>query len=288
MVKKLKTPTFLLVIGIVLAIVTFLTSFKPIQAAEVNMSGISTEDAVLTDSNGNDITNSDQLIPDQTYKVTYNWTISNGQVISNGDTATLQLPKNVSTDTDLTISIKDASGNYLGTLTIPKDSTTGTILFSQPISSADNDIQGIISFSVVPDSNTNNEESTATDPADNESDTTDNQDPDTDATNNPDKTQDTSTTNNDPIVEKSTTPARIFVGDPILIGDGPETPSVATNNGLASTDVSPTHAEVFPALTSKLPQAGNKSDDNLTFIGMGLLILTTGISYLIWRRKKLD
>ncbi|MCH4010009.1 Ig-like domain-containing protein [Companilactobacillus sp.] len=286
--KKLNKPTFLLIIGIVLAIVTFLTSFKPTQAAEVNMSGITTEDAVLTDSNGNDITNSDQLNPDQTYKATYNWTISNGQVISNGDTATLQLPKNVSTDTNLIISVKDASGNYLGTLTIPKDSTTGTILFSQPISSADNDIQGIISFSVVPNSNTTNEEPNTTDLADNESDKTTSPAPDTSTNNDVDSTQNTNAADNDPVVEKSTTPARIFVGDPILVGDGPETPSVANNSGLSSSAVNPTHATVFPALTNKLPQAGNKSDDNLTFIGMGLLILVTGISYLIWRRKKID
>ncbi|MCH4010010.1 SpaA isopeptide-forming pilin-related protein [Companilactobacillus sp.] len=135
------------IVSLVLALISLgIFSINTSQAATIPMTGTSAADATIYDSNGNQVSNSNSLMTYQTFKVSYDWTIPSGQTIANGDTASVQLPSNVVTQTDLSVPIIDKAGNNIGTFTVTKNSQTGTITFNQNLAATDSPRIGTLVF----------------------------------------------------------------------------------------------------------------------------------------------
>lgn len=118
------------------------------KAATVPVSGLTANQAQITDESNNPVTDSTSMYNWETYQLTYNWTVASNQAVSAGDTATVYLPANVAPTSNLDIPILDSNGNSLGDFTIDKGAKTGTITFSKAISSSATDLTGSFSFYV--------------------------------------------------------------------------------------------------------------------------------------------
>lgn len=135
------------IVSLVLALISLgIFSINTSQAATIPMTGTSAADATIYDSSGNQVSNSNTLMTYQTFKVSYDWTIPSNQAIANGDTASVQLPSNVVTQTDLSVPIIDKAGNNIGTFSVVKNSQTGTITFNQNLAATDSPRIGTLVF----------------------------------------------------------------------------------------------------------------------------------------------
>lgn len=90
---------------------------------------------LITNSAGQVVSNTANLNEYDYYKVTYQWSIPDSETIEPGDTAQLTLPANIRVRSSVTFNITDSDGQVVGKATIPAGSSTGTITFTNILSS---------------------------------------------------------------------------------------------------------------------------------------------------------
>ena len=120
-------------LGLLTLLLTIFTLGRAVQAATISTTGLTGNDATVTDRYGNVITDPSDLSKWQNYEINYNWTIPNGQKIQVGDTAPVTLPGNTVASSDLSFDLKDETGAVIGTFTIKAGESTGTITFTEQL-----------------------------------------------------------------------------------------------------------------------------------------------------------
>ncbi len=139
MLKMKKSCLYLSVVGLVLALFLFFMPSGSIQAASTTSStpraidgitGLTSEDATVTDMNGNPISPTDNLYSWLNFNVNYNWSIPDNIQINDGDTTDFELPNGLVANGDLSFPIYNSSNTVIGTGTIKNGSSTGTVTFN--------------------------------------------------------------------------------------------------------------------------------------------------------------
>ncbi|WP_318765663.1 SpaA isopeptide-forming pilin-related protein [Lactiplantibacillus carotarum] len=124
----------------------FLVSGTLAHADVVETAGLTAGEAVVTDRNGNVVTDPNSLSKWEDYQVNYHWSIPDGAAVAAGDTATVELPENTVAPGDLSFPLKDDNGDVIGTFTIKAGETTGTITFNDRFANVGTNRTGTLSF----------------------------------------------------------------------------------------------------------------------------------------------
>jgi len=142
-----------IVIGILIAIFVCLIGIAGVgsitaHAANIEISGVGENNAVITDANGKVIPNGSDLSKWDNYTIDYQWGIPDGVPIQNGDTATVNLPHTAVGQRDVTFPLYDDSGREIGTFSIKEGETTGTITFNDVLAGTATNRGGNLQFYV--------------------------------------------------------------------------------------------------------------------------------------------
>ncbi|WP_225436357.1 Ig-like domain-containing protein, partial [Levilactobacillus spicheri] len=106
------------------------------QAATISATGLQNNDATVTDTTGQPVTgNYSQW---ENYQVNYQWSVLNSVKVANGDTTTVTLPDGLTANSTLDLPLVTKTGQTVGTFTIQKGATSGTITFNGRPSNTDN------------------------------------------------------------------------------------------------------------------------------------------------------
>ncbi|MFC6182430.1 SpaA isopeptide-forming pilin-related protein [Lactiplantibacillus daowaiensis] len=107
------------------------SNFKALMAkATVVVTGLTADDATITDTTGNTYTTSETLDAYSHYIVKYAWSIPDGEVINDGDSVTITLPSNTkatAADFDVTDFM---TGEVIGTAVADENAQTATLTFN--------------------------------------------------------------------------------------------------------------------------------------------------------------
>ena len=129
----MRTKLISVCLGLLTLLLAIVTFGQAAQAATISTTGLDGSEAIVTDRYGTVITDPTDLSKWQSYKVSYDWSIPNGQKIQAGDTAPVTLPGNVVASSDLSFDLKDDNGATIGTFTIKAGERTGTITFTEQL-----------------------------------------------------------------------------------------------------------------------------------------------------------
>lgn len=117
--KKIKT--------ILLTVVIFIFSMFGIAKADnITVTGNQASNATITDINGKDVTNNNDLNEWKQYTISYHITL-NSSNYSNGDTFNIYLPSNVQVKNSFTLPVNSPDGNQIATYSMNKGSNYGTV-----------------------------------------------------------------------------------------------------------------------------------------------------------------
>lgn len=112
------------------------------------VTGLAATDASITDASGASYTPDSATSLFTAYQVTYNWAIPDGVAVSDGDTATFEIPQNLAVNKQVIFLVQDkTTGQTVGEAVIPEGSQTGTITFNEFFSSYSVNRAGTIGFS---------------------------------------------------------------------------------------------------------------------------------------------
>lgn len=149
------------VIGVLIVIAVclvggFATGGITAHAGSVVVSGLDGGDAVITDSNGNVVSNGTDLGKWDNYTLDYNWSIPDGEAIKDGDTVTVTFPPTAVGRRDVTFPLYDDNGQQIGTFSIKEGESTGTITFNGALANTTKDRKGSLQFYVKGSAESNN------------------------------------------------------------------------------------------------------------------------------------
>ena len=151
---------FLRVFIMVLMIMSIPFFFKSsVSAATIQVNGLNGDQAIITDSSGKTVSDTQGLNEYNYYQVKYNWSIPDSVIIKSGDTAQFTLPSNIRVRSTEAFNITDSQGQVVGRATIKAGSSTGTIAFTNVPSTFRYDRHGTLTFygqgKTVPKTNVN-------------------------------------------------------------------------------------------------------------------------------------
>ncbi|GEO79774.1 SpaA isopeptide-forming pilin-related protein [Companilactobacillus mindensis] len=115
-----------------------------IPKAELTVSGLTANDAVVTDMSGNPIQPSDNLYTWLNFNVNYNWSIPDDVKINAGDTVPFELPSGLVTPGDMSFPIYDSNNVEIGIATIKAGEASGTITFNDVLSNTNANRHGTL------------------------------------------------------------------------------------------------------------------------------------------------
>lgn len=151
---------FLRVFIMILMIMSISFFFKSsVSAATIQVNGLNGDQAIITDSSGKTVSDTQGLNEYNYYQVKYNWSIPDSVIIKSGDTAQFTLPSNIRVRSTEAFNITDSQGQVVGRATIKAGSSTGTIAFTNVPSTFRYDRHGTLIFygqgKTVPKTNVN-------------------------------------------------------------------------------------------------------------------------------------
>lgn len=112
---------------ILLAAVIFIFSMLGVAKADnIMVAGNQASNATITDINGKDVTNNNDLNEWKQYTISYHITL-NSNNYSNGDTFKVYLPSNVQVKNSFTLPINSPDGNQIATYSMNRGSNYGTV-----------------------------------------------------------------------------------------------------------------------------------------------------------------
>ena len=130
-----------------------------VSAATIQVNGLNGDQAIITDSSGKTVSDTQGLNEYNYYQVKYNWSIPDSVIIKSGDTAQFTLPSNIRVRSTEAFNITDSQGQVVGRATIKAGSSTGTIAFTNVPSTFRYDRHGTLTFygqgKTVPKTNVN-------------------------------------------------------------------------------------------------------------------------------------
>lgn len=117
--KKIKT--------ILLTAVIFIFSMVGVSKADnITVTGNQASNATITDINGKNVTNNNDLNEWKQYTISYHITL-NSNNYSNGDTFNIYLPSNVQVKNSFTLPVNSPDGNQIATYSMNKGANCGTV-----------------------------------------------------------------------------------------------------------------------------------------------------------------
>ena len=130
-----------------------------VSAATIQVNGLNGDQAIITDSSGKTVSDTQGLNEYNYYQVKYNWSIPDSVIIKSGDTAQFTLPSNIRVRSTEAFNITDSQGQVVGHAEIKAGSTTGTITFTNVPSTFRYNRHGTLTFygqgKAVPKTNVN-------------------------------------------------------------------------------------------------------------------------------------
>lgn len=108
------------------AVIFIFSMFGVAKAANITVTGNQASNATITDINGKDVTNSNNLNEWKQYTISYHITL-NSNNYSNGDTFNIYLPSNVQVKNSFTLPVNSPDGNQIATYSMNKGSNCGTV-----------------------------------------------------------------------------------------------------------------------------------------------------------------
>lgn len=112
---------------ILLATILFIFTMVGVSKADnITVTGNQASDAIITDINGKDVTDNNDLNEWKQYTISYHITL-NSNNYSNGDTFNIYLPSNVQVKNSFTLPVKSPDGNQIATYSMNKGSNCGTV-----------------------------------------------------------------------------------------------------------------------------------------------------------------
>ena len=117
--KKIKTI-------LVTTVIFILSMFGVAKAANITVTGNQASNATITDINGKNVTNNNDLNEWKQYTISYHITL-NSNNYSNGDTFNIYLPSNVQVKNSFTLPVNSPDGNQIATYSMNKGSNCGTV-----------------------------------------------------------------------------------------------------------------------------------------------------------------
>lgn len=112
---------------ILLATVIFIFSMFGVSKADnITVTGNQASDAIITDINGKDVTDNNDLNEWKQYTISYHITL-NSNNYSNGDTFKVYMPSNVQVKNSFTLPVNSPDGNQIATYSMNKGSNYGTV-----------------------------------------------------------------------------------------------------------------------------------------------------------------
>ena len=130
-----------------------------VSAATIQVNGLNGDQAIITDSSGKTVSDTQGLNEYNYYQVKYNWSIPDSVIIKSGDTAQFTLPSNIRVRSTESFNITDSQGQVVGHAEIKAGSTTGTITFTNVPSTFRYNRHGTLTFygqgKAVPKTNVN-------------------------------------------------------------------------------------------------------------------------------------
>ena len=117
--KKIKTI-------LLIAVIFIFGMFGVAKASNITVTGNQASNATITDINGKDVTNSNNLNEWKQYTISYHITL-NSSNYSNGDTFNIYLPSNVQVKNSFTLPVNSPDGNQIATYSMNKGSNCGTV-----------------------------------------------------------------------------------------------------------------------------------------------------------------
>ena len=117
--KKIKTI-------LLTAVIFIFGMFGVAKAANITVTGNQASNATITDINGKDVTNNNDLNEWKQYTISYHITL-NSNNYSNGDTFNIYLPSNVQVKNSFTLPVNSPDGNQIATYSMNKGSNCGTV-----------------------------------------------------------------------------------------------------------------------------------------------------------------
>ena len=117
--KKIKTI-------LLTAVIFIFGMFGVAKASNITVTGNQASNATITDINGKDVTNSNNLNEWKQYTISYHITL-NSNNYSNGDTFNIYLPSNVQVKNSFTLPVNSPDGNQIATYSMNKGSNCGTV-----------------------------------------------------------------------------------------------------------------------------------------------------------------
>lgn len=130
-----------------------------VSAATIQVNGLNGDQAIITDSSGKTVSDTQGLNEYNYYQVKYNWSIPDSVIIKSGDTAQFTLPSNIRVRSTESFNITDSQGQVVGHVEIKAGSTTGTITFTNVPSTFRYNRHGTLTFygqgKAVPKTNVN-------------------------------------------------------------------------------------------------------------------------------------
>lgn len=117
--KRIKT--------ILLTAVIFIFSMVGVSKADnITVTGNQASNATITDINGKDVTNNNDLNEWKQYTISYHITLNSNNYL-NGDTFKVYLPSNVQVKNSFTLPVNSPDGNQIATYSMNKGSNCGTV-----------------------------------------------------------------------------------------------------------------------------------------------------------------
>ncbi|MDK8750107.1 SpaA isopeptide-forming pilin-related protein [Lacticaseibacillus rhamnosus] len=152
-VQKCTTSLSLLVLllSFLMALVSPLLSPPNVVDAgkNITVSGFNSNDATITDINGNDVTKTPQLSKGQLYTLTYYWQIPDTTVVNAGDTAEFSLPATVSPQTDINFKIFDpTTKDTIASVFVKAGSSKGLVTFTDFFTHSTVGREGVLTLQV--------------------------------------------------------------------------------------------------------------------------------------------
>ena len=130
-----------------------------VSAATIQVNGLNGNQAIVTDSSGKRVSDTQGLNEYNYYQVKYNWSIPDSVTIKPGDTAQFTLPSNIRVRSTETFNITASQGEVVGHATVNAGASTGTITFTNIPASFRYNRHGTLTFygqgKVVPKTDVN-------------------------------------------------------------------------------------------------------------------------------------
>lgn len=149
-VQQKRNTVYSVITGLLVLLFSLFTGGQQTFAAELEGTGNTANDAIITTVDGDKVTEGEKLNKYVYFDATYHWSLPKDTVVKNGDTLAFTLPSNVQIRVaDTQFDVKNDQGAVVGTFNIKKGERTGYLTFNDYFEKNKlSDIHGVLTITV--------------------------------------------------------------------------------------------------------------------------------------------